>query len=124
LGVAFAHLPWSAALAVWIAVSGILFVTAAFLIGDICRQWTSQVPIILAGLFLATSTLVLTTAQPSSLAISLSAIDIRSAFQNRFIEPRVFCSALRLAIKPQIGGNGYQVHDFRLFMIYVQYFLD
>jgi hypothetical protein len=109
LAVAFAHLPWSAALAVWIAASGILFVTAAFLIWDICRQWTSQVPIILAGLFLATSTLVLTTAQTSSVAISLSVIDIWSPFRNRFTGPGVFCSALSLAIKPQIGGNRYQV---------------
>jgi hypothetical protein len=100
----FALLPWSAALAVWSVVSGTLFVTAVFLIADICRQWTSEVPIILLGLFLATSTLLLTTAQPSSVAISLCAIGVWSLVRNRFIGLGVFCFALSLALKPQIGG--------------------
>ena len=100
----FALLPWNAALAIWIAVSGSLFVTAAFLIGDICREWTSQIPIILLGLFLATSTLLLTTAQPSSVAIGLCAIGVWSLIRNRFIGLGVFCFALSLALKPQIGG--------------------
>jgi len=100
----FTLLPFSVALVVWIAVSGTLFVTSAFLMADICRQWTSQFPIILLGLFVATSTLLLTTAQPSSVAISLCAIGVWSLLQNRFIGLGVFCSALSLAIKPQIAG--------------------
>ena len=99
----FTLLPWNAALIAWLALSGALFVIAAFLMADICRQWPSQIPIILLGLFLVTSTLLVTTAQPSAIAISLCAIGIWSLARNRLTGLGIFCFALSLAVKPQIG---------------------
>jgi len=100
----FALLPWRSALIAWLVVSGCLFVTSTFLIADICCQWDSGIPIILLGVFLATSTLLLTTAQPSAVAISLCVIGVWSLVRDRWIGLGVISFALSLAIKPQIGG--------------------
>jgi Glycosyltransferase family 87 len=102
--VPFALLPWKPALVAWVTVSGILFVTAAFLIADLAQEWGSPVPLVLLGFFVATSTLLLTTAQPSGIAISLCVIGVWSLFRGRAAIAGNVCFALSLALKPQIGG--------------------
>jgi len=100
----FVLLPYRSALLVWLILSGGLFVTAVFLIAELCHQWNSDTPIILLGLFLATSTLLLTTAQPSAVAISLCVIGVWSTLRGRWIGLGAVSFALSLALKPQIGA--------------------
>jgi len=100
----FALLPWKPAVILWVTVSGFLFATATLLMADLCDSWTSPLPQLLLGLFVATSTMLLTTAQPSGLAISLCAIGVWSLMKNRAVTMGVICFSLSLALKPQIGG--------------------
>jgi hypothetical protein len=58
----------------------------------------------LLGLFVATSTNLVTTGQPSSFAISLCAIGVWSLLSNRLQAVGIFCFALSLTLKPQIAG--------------------
>lgn len=100
----FALLPFRLALALWMTLSAVLFVTAAFLMADLCRTWRSQLPLILLGLFVASSTMLVTTGQPSSFAISLCAVAVWSLFNNRIPVMGIMCFAASLALKPQIAG--------------------
>jgi hypothetical protein len=100
----FAHLPWKPAVILWVTISGLLFATASLLMADLCDYWTSPLPQALIGVFVATSTMLLTTAQPSGLAISLCAIGVWSLIKNRAITFGIVCFSLSLALKPQIGG--------------------
>jgi len=100
----FTLLPYKAALALWLALSGLLFVTTTFLIAEIVEDWASPMPLVLLGLFLATSMMLLITAQPSSLAISLCVIGVWSLLRHRFAVGGAICFALSLALKPQMGG--------------------
>jgi hypothetical protein len=100
----FALLPFKAALVAWLALSGSLFVTAAFLMAEILRQRSSPIALVLLGLFVATSSLLLYTAQPSGVAISLCAIGVWSLVRRRIPFTGAICFALSLALKPQIGG--------------------
>jgi Glycosyltransferase family 87 len=100
----FALLPWKPAVILWVIISGLLFATAALLMADLCNCWTSPLPQALLGLFVATSSMLLTTAQPSGLAISLCAIGVWSLIRNRALTLGTICFSLSLALKPQIGG--------------------
>jgi hypothetical protein len=100
----FALLPWKTAVVLWVTIIGLLFTAAAFLMADLCDYWTSPIPQLLLGLFVATSTMLLTTAQPSGMAISLCAIGVWSLIRNRATTAGVICFSLSLALKPQIGG--------------------
>lgn len=100
----FALLPFRLALAIWMTVSAVLFVMAALLMADLCRSWRSQLPLILLGLFVASSTMLVTTGQPSSFAISLCAIAVWSLISNRMPTTGIVCFALSLVLKPQIAG--------------------
>jgi Glycosyltransferase family 87 len=101
--VPFALFPWTASLILWIAVSAILFVLATLAMVDLCR-FTSTIPFILIGLFTATSTMLLSTAQPSTSAISLCVLGIWCLVTNRFPIAGIAAFALSLTIKPQLGG--------------------
>jgi hypothetical protein len=100
----FTLLPFKSALALWMTCSALLFTIAAFLIGDLCRQSSSSVPLILLGLFVATSSNLVTTGQPSSFAISLCAIGVWSLLSNRMPVGGILCFALSLTLKPQLAG--------------------
>jgi hypothetical protein len=100
----FARLPWKPAVILWVTISGLLFAIAALLMADLCNYWTSPLPQALLGLFVATSSMLLTTAQPSALAISLCAIGVWTLVRNRAQTLGIICFSLSLALKPQIGG--------------------
>jgi hypothetical protein len=100
----FAVFPFKLSLALWMTASAVLFVIAAFLMADLCRPWRSQIPLILLGLFVASSTMLVTTAQPSSFAISLCAIAVWSLVSSRMPVTGTVCFALSLVLKPQIAG--------------------
>jgi len=101
--VPFALFPWTVSLVLWISVSAILFVMATLAMADVCRS-RSPVPLILLGLFTATSTMLLSTAQVSSPAISLCVLGIWCMVKDRFPVFGIASFALSLAIKPQLGG--------------------
>lgn len=98
-----ALLPWKIAFSIWITLSAALFVLAGFLMADLCDLTTSSVPLILLGVFVATSTSLLHSGQPSGPAISLCAIGAWCVLRGRFPWAGAVCFALSLAIKPQIG---------------------
>ena len=98
-----AGLPWKVALPTWMALNAALFVIAAFLMADLCSSFRSSVSLMLLGLFVATSTMLVSTGQPSALAISLRMIGVWSLLKNRFAWLGYVCFGLSLALKPQIG---------------------
>ncbi len=100
----FTLLPFKSALALWMTCSALLFTIAAVLIADLCRQFRSSLPLILLGVFVATSTNLVTTGQPSSFAISLCAIGVWSLLSNRLPAVGILCFALSLTLKPQVAG--------------------
>ena len=100
----FTLLPYTPALAAWLAAGGLLFVIAAFLMADIADDFDSVTSVLLVGLFLATSVMLMLTAQPSAIAISLCVIGVWSLLRQRFPFGGAVCFALSLALKPQIGG--------------------
>jgi hypothetical protein len=100
----FTLLPFKSALAVWMTSSALLFAIAVLLIADLCRQSRSSLALILLGVFVATSTNLVTTGQPSSFAISLCAIGVWSLLSNRLPVVGVLCFALSLTLKPQVAG--------------------
>ncbi len=101
----FSLLQWNTAILIWVALSGAIFVTAAFLTVDLCNRW-SPTPLVnvLIGMFVATSTMLLTTAQPSGPAIGLCVIGVWSILQKRLPCIGIACFALSIALKPQIGA--------------------
>ena len=100
----FTLFPWRLALALWLTVSGVLFVIAGFLMADIVEDWGLPVPVMLIGLFLGTSMMLMLTAQPSGIAIGLCVIGAWTLVRDRHTLLGAVCFALSLALKPQIGG--------------------
>ncbi len=100
----FASLPFQVSLLLWMLLNGAAFVTAASLVAHLCLENGNALSLVLLGLFVATSTLLLSTAQPSALAISLCTIGVWCLLKDRRPLLGVVCFALSLALKPQLGG--------------------
>jgi hypothetical protein len=99
----FASLPWIFAISIWVAVTAALFLTAAFLMADLCDRG-SILSMILLGAFTATSTLLLVSANPAGLAIGLCVIAVWCLIKDNYPNIGIFCFALSLSLKPQLGG--------------------
>jgi hypothetical protein len=100
----FALLPWNIALNLWLSISAALFVTAAFLVANLCLESDSQLSIALLGFFVASSTILMMLAQPTGPAIGLCVIGVWCILQKRTPAVCIVCFALSLTLKPQLGG--------------------
>ncbi len=74
LVIPFALLPWKPALLAWLFINAALFIVATFCIASLCADYSPILVPLLLTLFLATSTMLLQTAQPSCAAIGLCVI--------------------------------------------------
>jgi hypothetical protein len=100
---AFSLFPWKVALPLWMVANILLFLAAAVLIADICADFESSLPLFLLSAFVATSTVLVTTGQPSSMAISLCTIGAWFFLRDRSIWLGCLCLGLSVAIKPHTG---------------------
>ncbi len=97
-------MPWRPAHLLWLALTGLSYVIAAWAMWDLCADFAPLLAGALVGAFVATSTLLMMTANPTGLATSLCLIAVWCVLRERLVALGVICLALSLLIKPQMGG--------------------
>ena len=100
----FAALPYESSEIIWISLTAVSFILAAYLIWTMSSK---QSPIVSGGLIallLANSASLLVIGNPAGIALSLCVIAVWCFIQERFVLAGVVCLAISLANKPNDGG--------------------
>lgn len=95
---------WASADRIWLLLEAISFSLATLLVWELCAEDAPVLAGVLLGAFMASSTLLMMTANPTALAVSLCAGSVWCALRQRWLWLGVICFALSLLLKPQVGG--------------------
>lgn len=104
LTIPFALLPWGPAHLLWLALTEVGLVLAAFLMWNLGADRAPLVSGALLGLLLADSELVVVFGNMAALAVTLCVVAVWCFLRNRFIPAGILCLAVSLCVKPQDGG--------------------
>ena len=100
----FATLPWGLAHVLWTILTVACFITAAFLIWNLCADYAPVLAGALIGFWLASSVVIFAGGNAVGLVISLCVIAVRSLIRERFAWGGVLCLSISLLIKPHDAG--------------------
>ncbi|MBS1804667.1 MAG: DUF2029 domain-containing protein [Acidobacteria bacterium] len=96
----FALFNWSMSYSLWVGVTFLLLTACAFLIWTVASRYAPDPPFYLTAIILANSGIILATANPAGIAVSLCIIGAWCLIENRMTAIGVLCLAISLAIKP------------------------
>lgn len=95
---------WVPAHDIWLVIEGLSFSVATLLVWELCAEDAPVLAGALLCVFTASSTLLLMTANPATVAVGLCVVGVWCALRQRMVWLGVICLALSLLLKPQIGG--------------------
>lgn len=104
-----AILPWKIASLVWLLLFAAGFVTAAFLIWNLSKNYTLKPPTLLICLWLANLEIVLAVGNLAGIVIGLCVIGVWCLIEERFVGAGILCLAVSLVLKP---------HDVAILLVY------
>ena len=100
----FALLPWGIAHSLWMTLTAVSFIFAAFLMWDVGAETAPVLSGALMCLLLAGSELLVEVGNPAGIAISLCAIAVWCFLKERWVAAGILCLAISLAVKPHVSG--------------------
>lgn len=100
----FGVLPWETAKVLWMILILGSFVVAALLVWDLSRPYAPVVSGALIGVFVASSAMLLRSANLAGLVIGLCAIAVWCFVTERFVTAGIVCLAISLVLKPHDSG--------------------
>jgi hypothetical protein len=100
----FATLPWGIAHVLWTLLTAACFITAGFLVWNLCAGDAPVLAACLAGFWLASSIVIFAGGNAVGLVISLCVIAVWCFIQKRFAWGGVLFLAISLLIKPHDAG--------------------
>jgi len=98
--VPFALFKWATSYFLWAGVTFVLLSVCAFLIWCVASRYAPDPPFYLTAIILANSGIVIATANPAGVAVSLCIIGAWCLVEDRLITVGMICLAISLAIKP------------------------
>lgn len=104
LAVPFALLPWDIAHLLWMVLTAVSFILAAYLMWSAAAEDAPVISGILIGLFLIGNEILVEIGNPAGIAVSLCVIAVWCFVEERFVPAGVLCLALSLAAKPHVAG--------------------
>jgi hypothetical protein len=104
LTVPFAMMPWGLSHTVWMALTGIGLILAAFLMWKSGTDYSPVLSGLLLGFFLANSELLMVVGNIAGIAIVLCVVAAWCFLRDRFVLAGIFCLAISLAVKPHDSG--------------------
>ena len=102
--VPFAFLHYGPAHLLWIALTTVCILLAAFLIWDTGAAISPAISGCLVGFHLANSELLIFTGNPAGIAVSLSVVAAWCFLREKFVHFGILCLAVSLALKPHDAG--------------------
>ena len=100
----FAMLPWGSALLLWMTITAVLFILAAFLMWDIGARYAPKVSLLLICILLANCEMIFGGGNTAGIAVSLCLVTVWCFIKDRFVPAGILCLAISLAIKPHDAG--------------------
>jgi hypothetical protein len=100
----FATLPWGPAHVLWTILTVACFITAAFLVWNLCAKYAPVLAGCLIGFWLASSIVIFAGGNAVGFVISLCVIAVWCFVQERFAWGGILCLAISLLIKPHDTG--------------------
>jgi len=99
-----AMLPWGAAHVLWIIITAVSLIFAAFLMWDIGADYAPVISVGLICLILANSEVLFLTGNTAGIIVSLCVVAVWCFLNKRFELAGVLCLSVSLAIKPHDAG--------------------
>ncbi len=100
----FAMLPWGPAHVLWLALTAGGLILASFLAWDLGANLAPVLSGVLVGFYLANTVVLISSGNPSGIAISLCVVAVWCFVRERFIPAGILCLAFSLAVKPHDAG--------------------
>ncbi len=100
----FALLPWETARVLWLIVSAVCLLIAAYLMWHLGAKYAPDPVLLLICFLIANCQIIFLTENAAGLAVSLCIIAAWCMVENRFVAVGVLCLALSLIIKPHDAG--------------------
>ncbi len=100
----FALLPWGPSHLLWMILSEVSLIFAAFLVWDLASIYAPRISLFLICILLANSEVLFSSGNPAALTISLCIVTVWCFFKNRFVTAGVLCLAISLLLKPHDSG--------------------
>ena len=99
-----AAMPWSVAVAVWMALIAVAFIIACFRVWSFGADSSPRLCGALIFLILVNSGLLLSSGNTAGLVVSLAVIAVCCFLKDRFVVAGIVCLAVALAMKPHDAG--------------------
>jgi hypothetical protein len=99
-----AMLPLGAAEALWMILTGGVFILAAFLMWEIGASYAPGVSLLLICILLANAEVLFGSGNTAGIVVSLCVVAVWCFLQERFVPAGILCMAASLAIKPHDAG--------------------